>query len=167
LLGQKPDIFNEQMKVVVDQFYKFKDEHNLKPLFVESTVYSDLYGYAGTADFIGYVDGELTAIDWKTSSRNYSITNSWQMAAQRLAAMECFNIKSPAIMGVQISRTDGALKTFKVEHIDFCTEHFLHALEVFKGLMFYKLEKMGYLYTKQNVLIKYMEKEHGYYKRTN
>lgn len=39
----------------------------LTPLFIESTIWSVVHKYAGTADLIGKVDGKLCVVDWKSS----------------------------------------------------------------------------------------------------
>lgn len=50
-------------------FYKFLSKHTLKMEFGELQIYGDRY--AGTVDFIGYLDGIPCIIDFKTS-KNFS-----------------------------------------------------------------------------------------------
>lgn len=68
----------EELKVVegdwesVDPMYKsfelWAKERNFKPLANEVSVWSDKWGYRGTLDCIGEVDGIVTLCDWKTSN---------------------------------------------------------------------------------------------------
>lgn len=43
----------------------------LKPVFIESTVFSVTHAYAGTADLVAWAHGQLTLIDFKTSKAIY------------------------------------------------------------------------------------------------
>jgi hypothetical protein len=60
---------------------------NLKPLFIEQVVWSNEFGYAGTADLFAEVEGVLTCIDWKSGKRVYPEA-SLQNAAYRHAYRE-------------------------------------------------------------------------------
>jgi len=44
---------------------------DLKPIFVEQTVWSSEWGYAGTLDLLAEVDGKVSVVDWKTGKRVY------------------------------------------------------------------------------------------------
>ena len=59
----------------------------LKPIFIEQTVYSENYGYAGTMDLLAEVEGVLTVVDWKTGKAVYSESHL-QNAAYRQAIRE-------------------------------------------------------------------------------
>lgn len=61
--------------------------HELKPICVETPLTSDRFGYGGTPDFIGYVDGRLEIIDYKTGSGIYN-SALYQVAAYRQMAHE-------------------------------------------------------------------------------
>ena len=50
----------------------FFDEHHIEPVILERPLWSPTYGYVGTPDFIGRIDGELSVLDFKTSKRAYS-----------------------------------------------------------------------------------------------
>ena len=74
-------------------FYKWQEEHDLKPIELEKTVYGSRW--AGTLDFYGYFDGKLYVIDWKTSKAKNKKTgkgiypeNRYQVAAYRWAMEE-------------------------------------------------------------------------------
>lgn len=49
----------------------WKKSVNLKPIYIEQTVWSDTYGYAGTMDLLAEVNGKLTVVDWKTGKAIY------------------------------------------------------------------------------------------------
>jgi len=49
----------------------WKKSVNLKPIWIEQTVWSDTYGYAGTMDLLAEVNGKLTVVDWKTGKAIY------------------------------------------------------------------------------------------------
>lgn len=49
-------------------FRKFADENKLETLSTEKTFYNCKFGTAGTADWVGRINGKLTLADWKTST---------------------------------------------------------------------------------------------------
>jgi hypothetical protein len=49
----------------------WKKSVNLKPIWIEQTVWSDTHGYAGTMDLLAEVNGKLTVVDWKTGKAIY------------------------------------------------------------------------------------------------
>jgi hypothetical protein len=64
----------------------WKKSVKLKPIYMEQTVYSKLYGYAGTMDLYAEVDGKLSVIDWKSGKAIYpeaSLQNAPYRAALR------------------------------------------------------------------------------------
>ncbi|HET7210031.1 MAG TPA: PD-(D/E)XK nuclease family protein [Terriglobales bacterium] len=60
---------------------------NLKPIWIEQTVWSEKHGYAGTLDLLAEVEGVLTVVDWKTGKAVYSEAHL-QNAAYRQAIRE-------------------------------------------------------------------------------
>lgn len=68
--GQGSDI-PKQADAFINQFIGFLAD--VKPVFLENefTVWSRRYGYAGTADALALIDGQLTVIDWKTGRGVY------------------------------------------------------------------------------------------------
>lgn len=55
----------------VGAFLEWEKAHHLEVLKTEQTFYNCRLHYAGTADCVAKVDGELTLLDWKTSSGIY------------------------------------------------------------------------------------------------
>ena len=47
-------------------FCQWRKQHELKPIALEVRLVSEAWRYGGTADFVGYVDGVLELIDFKT-----------------------------------------------------------------------------------------------------
>lgn len=71
-------VFKDQVPIVPeylgeqwDQFCYWLDEQNYKAWHVEQKVYSRLYEYAGTCDWIGEFGGWPTIIDWKCVGENH------------------------------------------------------------------------------------------------
>jgi hypothetical protein len=49
----------------------WKRSVNLKPIWIEQTVWSKQHGYAGTMDLFAEVNGKPTVVDWKTGKAIY------------------------------------------------------------------------------------------------
>lgn len=144
ILSNKEYVVPPTHQAQADQFIKWSSENNVIPIHLEKQVVSDTYGVAGTCDFIGYINGELVVADWKTGVR-YQITNGWQMAFYRLAAIEMGLVdKKCGLIGVQINRNTAEVKTFKYTHIDFVTHMFLSSWNVFRGLYWNKLNALNW-----------------------
>jgi hypothetical protein len=62
-VSQQPELFWDMVPV----WNEWRDAHELVTLYTEVTVYNMREGYAGTFDWIGYIDGILTLLDFKTS----------------------------------------------------------------------------------------------------
>ena len=63
----------------VESMLAWEKEHHIETIKTEQTFYNCRLNYAGTADWIGNLDGQLSLGDWKTSSGiffNY-IIQSW------------------------------------------------------------------------------------------
>lgn len=81
------DEMRGQANAAIEAGVGWFDEHELLPLRMESPVWSATHGYIGTDDFIGYVDGVLSVVDYKTSADIYP--EVWlQTAAYQAAYME-------------------------------------------------------------------------------
>jgi len=66
-------------------FLSWMDEHEVKPIALEQKVYGPTW--AGTLDFVGWFDGKIYVIDWKTSKAFYKSMRQ-QVAAYRWAWMK-------------------------------------------------------------------------------
>jgi len=71
LQGQKFKRTPKELKPYIDAFYNWKEEVQPKGMIPEIFVYSNKYGYAGTADLICAIDNEMWLVDFKTSKAIY------------------------------------------------------------------------------------------------
>lgn len=58
----------EPARNAVNAYLAWEQQHELKTIKTEETFYCCKLNYAGTADWVGMIDGELTLMDWKSSS---------------------------------------------------------------------------------------------------
>lgn len=58
----------EPARNAVNAYLEWQKEHKLETIKTEETFYNCKLNYAGTADWVGKLDGELSLGDWKTSS---------------------------------------------------------------------------------------------------
>lgn len=66
---------------MVAEWDKWKSEHDVEPIYTETTIWSHQYGFAGTADGLWRIDGIVTMLDVKTSR------NTWDEHYMQLAAL--------------------------------------------------------------------------------
>jgi hypothetical protein len=81
--------YDEETQTTMRLFDVFLTEHDIKPELLEQHLWfklSEEYRYAGTADFIGYVDGKLMLLDWKTSKAIYD--DMWLQLSAYVVAFE-------------------------------------------------------------------------------
>lgn len=52
-------------------FYEWEKNHKLEPVLIETPLVSGVYGFGGTIDFFGKVDGQPTLLDFKTGKAIY------------------------------------------------------------------------------------------------
>src|SRR5262249_36549226 len=67
----------------------FIDTHHIEVIQAEAPRWSPTHGYVGTGDLIARIDGKLSILDWKTSTRLYP-THFLQTAAYQVAYEEEF-----------------------------------------------------------------------------
>lgn len=73
---------------MVDEWNKFKAEHDVKQHFIERTVWNGEAGYAGTLDGVWEIDGKHCLMDIKTSRGLY--TSTWMQLSALYNAPEMF-----------------------------------------------------------------------------
>jgi hypothetical protein len=105
---------DERVKKCVSAFFKWANKHHFDPLESELMVYSKRFEYAGTFDAIGYVDGILTLIDFKSSKAFYPEMGI-QLAAYRHAYQEMTNKKIPALLVLRLGKEDGEFEAVTIK----------------------------------------------------
>lgn len=76
-----------QARAGAEAFMGWLHATDIKPISVERMLFSKEHFYAGTCDFFGYIDGELSVMDLKTSSGLYR-EMPIQLAAYAVALSE-------------------------------------------------------------------------------
>ena len=107
---------------------------NLKPIFIEQTVWSSTHGYAGTTDLYAEVDGKLTVLDWKTGKAIYPEAYL-QNAAYRYALREMGH--GDPVQGIIVRLPKNTEDPeFEAQTVPYSEEQlfgtFLHTFEVWK-----------------------------------
>jgi RecB family exonuclease len=69
-VGPSPAISDKAMWAF-SAWERWRKSVNLKPIFIESVVWSADYEYAGTMDLLAEVNGVVTVLDWKTGKAVY------------------------------------------------------------------------------------------------
>ena len=125
-----------------DSFLKFQEwEHTVafKPVHLERVLWSKTHQYAGTTDWIGYVNGILTVGDWKTGKRIYHDSVMMQLSAYVMAAIEMELIEGP-VQGCCVrlpkQKTDpiAEMKLYTWEDMQGAFEGFKHSIGLFHFL---------------------------------
>jgi len=146
-----PEAFKEHHKAFVD----WKLNNNLKELWLEKKLVSKKYGFSGTCDFIGTMDGRPMIIDWKTSNVYKKEPFAMQLGAYRLAAIEMGLVPSNCGMGIlQVKRDGGALKFFDYQQFESCEDAFLRALDQLKFYYWSKLNSLKWKYLNERALVR-------------
>jgi hypothetical protein len=111
-------------------FLKWEKQHELKPILLEEQLVSEKWKYGGTPDFYGWIDGEKTLLDFK-SSGVYS-DQFIQLAAYKNLIEET-NGKVDNCW-VLVLPTDKGLREAQREDVSDHWEIFTHLLEVYRLL---------------------------------
>jgi len=119
LKGKNVDLSNydEETKITMRLFDDFTGEHEIKPKLLEQHLWvklSDEYRFAGTVDFIGYVDGKLMILDWKTSKAIYD--DMWLQLSAYVFALETQTgerVDSCGILQIRDGKKKLVVKSYK------------------------------------------------------
>jgi len=128
---------NKHIKNAILAFLEWTKENKVKFVSAERKVYSKKHGYAGTLDALGYVNGKLAIVDFKTSSGIYP-----EMFIQTSAYAQAVNeedgteIKDCYI--VRVPKDGSEFEVQKDDHLDLNFKSFLGCLENYKRQMFMK-----------------------------
>jgi hypothetical protein len=158
LTGEKPCL-DDYSKNTIDiaensflSFLQWEKSHVIRPLWVEKPLVSDRYGFGGTPDFVGTVDGEAELMDFKTGKAIYP-EYFYQMAAYRQLVTENFDtlrkdgvvfwpgFRSPTERGAFVLRRARVLRIGRTEdegfeerivsHLDMEFDMFQHCLAIY------------------------------------
>ncbi len=140
LRGATINVLPEQ-QTAFNKWLELKAAHNITAEETEVSVASDKYGYAGTFDIIGQVDGKRCLMDIKTGWMSEKA--GWQLAAYRNALIEKIGKSDLGMVGIQL-RSDGRTNLFTYSHYDWCFNRFLDSLGAFRGLYFRKLNQANW-----------------------
>jgi len=61
------------------KYLEWERQHKIDPILVEEPMVSELYGYGGTLDYFGEVDGKLAIVEYKSGKGIYD--NYWYQVA--------------------------------------------------------------------------------------
>lgn len=99
----------EEWKMIIKAVEVIK-RYEVKPIWIEKMLFSELLGYAGTADLICELNGENWLLDWKTN--NYPDEHKWnlQLVAYKDAIEKEMDIK---IAGCAVVHLNSKVRTEK------------------------------------------------------
>lgn len=128
LVGPEPPLSPDAV-VAYTKFQDWALRGKLRPVYLEQTVWSVKYQYAGTLDFFGYLDKVPVICDWKTSSAIFPEYHT-QVAAywQALREMKIANAKRAYI--VRFPKKVG--EEMEVQEVEHLHERFLEFLKIRK-----------------------------------
>lgn len=69
-------------------YLSWENANKIEPVMMEKPLVSEVYQYGGTADFLGYVNGRMTLVDFKTGKAIYP-EHFYQLAAYSAIINEC------------------------------------------------------------------------------
>lgn len=133
-----PDMpHNENIRNAIKAFLEWTKENKVKFIASERKVYSKKYGYAGTLDALGYVNGELAIIDFKTSSGIYpEMFIQTSAYAQAVNEEDGSSIKTCYV--VRVPKDGSEFEVQQDNHMELNFKSFLGCLENYKRQMFMK-----------------------------
>lgn len=111
-------------------FDEFLDEHDVQPELIEQHLWSYMFGCAGTADFIGYLDKKLMIGDWKSSKDIYP--EYWLQLAAYMVMFEELTGKKPDgcfILQIRDNKKKLEIKTYDEMRKEF--DVFMACLKIF------------------------------------
>ena len=121
------DSLDAALMPYLEAWIKFLNDTGFKIECIEEKIYSQ-FGYAGTLDRIGYLNGKLTLLDIKTTT-SIMKTNALQLAAYKNAWQEMHDKTIDQIVCVQLKPLKYSMKKYNDPN-DFMM--FLQFLNVYK-----------------------------------
>lgn len=111
--------------------------HTLKPIAIEQPQYSRLYKICGTADFIGYIDGEFGVIDYKSTKAIWPEV-ALQMAPYAKFYEEEFGQLPVVRYALRLDKETGAFeaKKYALDTLVYDFDTFLAAFKLYDRLKY-------------------------------
>lgn len=106
LVGPSPQLKGPEAENAYAEWVAWRDSVEFRPVYLEKTVWSHKYGYAGTMDWKAYVCDKLTCGDWKTGKAVYPEARL-QIAAYRVADQELGGELAQQAMIVRLPKQAG------------------------------------------------------------
>jgi len=106
---------SEQVQQALKAFESWRDQHTIVPVALERRIFSAEMLYAGTCDFFGRIDGDLSVLDFKTGNGVYD--EAWyQLSGYERALIEELPATPPLTHWiVHLSKTTGECRTYRRE----------------------------------------------------
>jgi len=117
------------------QYLRWKDGKQIKAIKTEYVMVSEKYRYGGTIDALLEIDGELTLLDWKTST-HISLDYKLQVVAY-LYLLHEQNIIPSRVGVLRLPKSDGEFEYYEAnanEHLQKYGEAWFKALEWYMAL---------------------------------
>ena len=120
---------NNSMK----SFREWAKPRKVKPIVIEEPMVSDTYGYGGTPDLFGNMDGELTLLDFKTGSDLYEEQFIQLAAYKNLLEEQGYFPKKIVILNIPKTGDDNfTVKSISADDktMDLRFEKFIHLVKI-------------------------------------
>lgn len=114
-VGKCPELKGPEAENAFAEWVAWRDSVEFRPVYLEKTVWSHKYKYAGTMDWKAYVCDKLTDGDWKTGKGVYPEARL-QISAYRVADQEMGGELSEQAMIVRLPKQPG--QGFEVVTLD-------------------------------------------------
>lgn len=116
LLGGREPEYPSAYEMYVDAIRLFLSEHTILPLAIETPIYSEKYGYAGTPDLLCYFDGVLSLLDYKFVAQILKTKVKAQLNAY-CKAYEEQDVYPDQLLAIQFLK-DGTYRVYPVKYDD-------------------------------------------------
>lgn len=113
-----------------ESFLKWEKQHTLEPILLEEQMVSEKYGYGGTFDFYGMIDGVTTLLDFK-SSGIYSDQYIQLSAYKNLLKEHDKKVAHCKVLVIPNDKDKG-FKEAQKEDVSVHFEIFKHCLEIYQ-----------------------------------
>jgi hypothetical protein len=138
---------NKEMQNAIDGFFEWVKQNKLKVIKSEQKIYHKKYGYAGTLDLEGMVNGKRTIIDLKTGNALYPEAFLQASAYLKAREHETGEEYPGGVIILRLSKEDpikrvSAFEAQKDENVDEHFKCFLYCLGIYKWQQKVKKEQI-------------------------